>query len=412
MSDYVTHPSMDILSEVNNYIEGKTIVLGVTASVALYRSLDLARWLLRRGARVITVMTPEAAKLVSPEMFHWASGGPVYTGFTGGVEHISIARAASAMVVAPATLSTLAKIAHGVVDNPVALAAVSIMGYGKPVIAVPAMHGNMYESPQAREVVDRLRSQGVLVVDPKIEGGVAKYPDTHAVGRITAAQARKGLRDLEGIRALVTLGSTREWIDRVRFISNPSSGVMGLEAALELYARGAEVDVVAGYTSVEIPHLFNTVKTETTEDMAAAVEELTSKREYDAVVAAAAPVDFRPAGAFEGKIRSGQRLVLELEPTPKVLEGIARRPKVLVAFAAEYVDNLDSLRDPALEKMEKYDADLVVANRVGVEGVGFASPLLDVLMLDKSGEAVLKGSFHKEIVAAVIADEIAKLLSR
>ncbi|WP_062662635.1 bifunctional phosphopantothenoylcysteine decarboxylase/phosphopantothenate--cysteine ligase CoaBC [Aeropyrum camini] len=390
MDGDLAHPSMDILYEVNDYLKGKTIVLGVTASVALYRSLDLARWMLRRGARVITIMTPEAAKLVSPEMFHWAAGSPVYTGFTGGVEHISTAREASAMVVAPATLSTLAKIAYGVADNPVALAAVSIMGYGKPVVAVPAMHGNMYDSPQAREVVAKLRSQGVLVVEPKLEKGVAKYPETHAVGRVAAALARRGSRDLEGVRALVTLGATREWLDRVRFISNPSSGVMGLEAALELYARGAEVDVVAGHASVEIPHLFKVVRVNTTEDMAAAVEELTSMKEYDAVVAAAAPVDFRPAGKFEGKIRSGQRLVLELEPTPKVLDSIARKPGVLVAFAAEYVESVDSLHGPAMEKLEKYNADLVVANRVGVEGVASPAPSWRFLCLTGVGGLCLK----------------------
>ncbi len=154
------HPSKDITGSVNRYLAGHCIVLGVTGSVSLYRSLDLARWLMRRGARVRVVMTSAAADLLSPEMFHWATGEEVVTRVTGRVEHVALARECDAMVVAPASLSTLAKIAWGVADNSVVLTALAMRGEGKGVVVVPAMHGNMEKSPGYREAVASLSEQG------------------------------------------------------------------------------------------------------------------------------------------------------------------------------------------------------------------------------------------------------------
>lgn len=406
------HPALEILGEVNSYLDGKSIVLGVTASVAIYKSIDLARWIVRRKGHVTTVMTREAERLISREMFRWASGGEVYIEFTGDTEHIILSKTHSAMIVAPATLSTMAKIAYGIVDNPVALTAVTMLGEGKPVVLVPAMHGSMYSSPQSREIVDRLESQGYKVVTPLLEGSVAKYPDLHTVGRTVASLARTGSQDLKNVKVLVTLGSTREWIDRVRYISNPSSGSMGVEIGLELYARGASVDVVAGHTTVDIPHVFNTVKCDTTEDMAEKVRKLTEIQEYDVIVASGAPVDFKPKSFRDEKLRSGSALTLELAPTPKVLENLSKRPKMLVAFAAEYVESLEKLKQPALEKLAKYHSDLIVANRVGLPGAGFASPYLEALILDSHGRELFKGRTHKENIAAIIVDFISSGLGK
>lgn len=403
------HPSLDVLGEENRYLAGKVVALGVTGSVAVYRSLDLARWLLRRSARVKTVMTKEAAKLVSPTMFEWATGDEVYLEFGGETGHISLSRRVDAMVVAPATLSTMAKIAYGVLDNPVALTAVSVQGYGKPLVVVPAMHENLANSPQYARVTEALSSHGAVLVPPKVEGGVAKYPEVHHVGRVVAALARRGWRDLAGRRILVTAGPTREWLDPVRFISNPSSGSMGLEIALEAWARGAIVDLVVGAVRVSIPHFINVVKVETTEDMARAVESLTAEKEYDAIIGAAAPADYRPSQRSEAKIPSGSHLTLELEPTPKVLASIKRRPKALVAFAAETVDSLDELRVKALEKLEKYDADLIVGNIVGGEGRGFSARYVNALLASR-GSVLFEGEIHKEELAAVIVDHVAALL--
>ncbi len=403
------HPSLDVLGEDNRYLAGRLVVLGVTGSVAIYRSLDLARWLLRRSARVKTVMTREAARLVSPVMFEWAVGDEVYLEFGGETGHITLSRRADSMVVAPATLSTMAKIAQGILDNPVALAAASVQGYGKPLIVVPAMHENLLRSPQYRRVEELLREAGAVVVPPRVEGGVAKYPEVHHVGRVVAALSRRGWRDLEGRRILVTAGPTREWLDPVRFLSNPSSGSMGVEIALEAWARGAQVDLVAGAVRVSIPHFINTVRVETTEEMARAVEALTSEREYDAVIGAAAPADFRPSETRAAKIPSGSSLTLTLEPTPKVLASVRRRPRVLVAFAAETVEDLDELKEKAFEKLEKYGADMVVGNIVGGEGRGFAAKTSTVAVVTR-GSTVFEGDVHKEELAAIILDQVAAML--
>ncbi len=397
------HPADDIRGEVNNYLEGKCIILGVTGSIAAYRSLDTARWLIRRGARVVPVLTREAAKLVTPTMFHWATGEEALVDFTGETEHITLARTCDGMLIAPATLSTMAKIAYGIVDNPVALTAVSLAGYRKPLTIAPAMHSNMAKTSQYREAEARLAGLGALVVPPVWSNYAAKYPDPGLLGRITAAHTSRG-RDAGGLRILVTAGPTREWIDRVRFISNPSSGMMGVEVAVEAWARGAQVDLVHGPMKVQPPHFTRNHLVESTRDMAATVERLTREAEYHAMIAAAAPSDFTPSSRYEGKYRSGSSLTLTLEPTPKVIGSLARRPKVLVAFAAEVVNSLDELEVKAAEKLESTGADIMVANIVGRSGTGFSSSIDEVVILERGGRRLYRGTIHKEILARMIVD--------
>ena len=401
-----SHPSLDIVGEVNNYAGGRCVVLGVTGSVAAYKAIDTARWMMRRGARVRVVMTREAARLVSPRLFHWAVGVEPITEATGEVEHVSLARECDSMAIAPATLSTMSKVAGGVADNVVALTAISFLGYSKPVIVAPAMHENMHVTPQYRRVEEELRAQGVKVIPPLVEGGVAKYPDPAIVGRVVLA-ATVNEASLQGRRALVTAGATREWIDRVRFISNPSTGLMGLELGIEAWARGSSVDMVHGHVEVPLPHFLGKYRAETTSDMASIVGRLTETR-YDLVAMAAAPVDFAPSQRFSGKISSGGRLTVTLEPTPKVISSIRSRPRVLVTFAAEVVDSLSDLEAKAWEKLEKYDSDMVIANIVGTPGSGFASERSKVVIVDRDRGLVAKGYMHKEVLAKIIVDEAAK----
>lgn len=407
----MVHPVEDIRGEVNRYLDGKCIILGVTGSIAAYRSIDTARWLIRRGARVVPVLTWEAAKLVTPTMLHWATGEEALVDFTGETEHIRLARECDSMLVAPATLSTIAKIAYGIVDNPVALTAVSLMGYGKPLAVAPAMHSNMAKTKQYVEAVGALEAMGVLVVPPVWSGYAAKYPSPGLLGRVMAALTSRG-RDATGLSLLVTAGPTREWIDRVRYISNPSSGMMGVEVAVEAWARGARVDLVHGPMSVEAPHFTRNHRVESTRDMAERVRELTSATQYDAMVAAAAPSDFMPRERHEGKYRSGRPLTLALEPTPKVIGSLARRPRVLVAFAAEVVGGLDELRERAMEKLGSMGADMLVANIVGRSGTGFASSMDEVVVLAQGGEVLYSGVIHKEELARLIVDHVSRLTRR
>lgn len=402
------HPSKAIEASVNDYLAGRCILLGVTGSVSAYRSVDVARWLIRRGARVKPVLTRPAAQLVAPMLFHWATGEEALVDYTGRVEHILYSKDCDSMIVAPATLSTMAKIAYGIVDNSVALAAVSVLGEGKPVLIVPAMHKSMMDSPVYPEIVERLESMGAVVLPPRIEEGVAKYPDVWTVARTAAALTARG-RDLAGRRILVTAGATREWIDPARFISNPSSGRMGIEVAVEAWARGAEVYLVHGSTRHVLPHMVKLYSVDTTEEMAETVSRIVDEERIDILVAAAAPADYRPARRMGEKIKSGIRdLKLELEPTPKVIGGLAGRVRVLAAFAAETSESREDLEKAALEKMEKYGASIVVANVVGREGVGFSSKDLMALLIWRSSDGRLHkdfiGKIDKEVLARTILD--------
>jgi phosphopantothenoylcysteine decarboxylase/phosphopantothenate--cysteine ligase len=403
------HPSRDIVGVYSESLRGKCVVLGVTGSVAAYRSIDAARWLMRRGAEVRVILTKPAADLVSPRLFYWATGAPPIVELSGEVEHIELARTCDSMAVAPATLSTMSKIAWGITDNPVALTAVSMAGLGKPVLVFPAMHGNMAETIHYQEALAALARKGYAVIEPLRESGVAKFHDPRLVARLVAAVTLRG-RDMSGLEVLVTAGATREWIDRVRFISNPSSGRMGVEAALEAYARGARVVLLHGMLQVEVPPFIEAVRADTTEEMAARMGELTSRKRFDVIVAAAAPADYRPAEVAEGKLPSGLELSLRLLPTPKVLASIGLKPRVLVAFAAETVESLDELEARALAKMEKYSADIVVGNIVGEGGSGFSSLTNTGVIVTSRGEKLRFNNVLKEDLARLIFDKALDIL--
>jgi len=404
------HPSESIVGEYSSSLKGRCVALGVTGSVAAYKSIDTARWLLRRGARVRIVLTEPAAQFVTPALWHWAVGVEPVVSLSGEVEHIVLASECDSMLVAPATLSSISKIAYGIADNPVVLTAIAMRAEGKPVIAVPSMHGNMYESLQFKQAIAALTRLGYIVVPPRLEGGVAKYPDPLLLARLTSSVTRRG-RDLEGRRILVTAGPTREWIDPVRFISNPSSGRMGIEIAVEAYARGAEVVLVHGPTSLEVPYFIESYRVDTTEEMAEVVERLTGEKLFDAFIAAAAPADYRPARRSESKIRSGLEFSVELKPTPKVVESIVKRPRVLVIFAAETVGSIEELKPLARAKLEKYGADIVVANIVGRKGLGFSADRESGVILSSDGYESTFDSLLKEDLAGLILDLVSKKLS-
>ncbi len=378
------HPVEDIhATEAAGYLEGKCIILGVTGSIAAYRSIDTARWLIRRGARVKPLLTHEAVKLVGRDMWHWATGEEPIVDLSGETEHIELARQCDAMLVAPATLSTMAKIAWGIVDNPVALTAVSLAGYGKPLVIVPAMHWNMYTSNQYKIIEQKLREQDTIIVPPVESGYAAKYPEPWLIARITAAVTLRG-QDLKDRRILVTAGPTREWIDSVRYISNPSSGRMGVELAVEAWARGATVDLVHGPLRIDPPYMVNLHQAETTADMAGIIETLTSIYTYDALISAAAPADYTPVEKVHGKIKSGHHIVLRLKPTRQDISSYVNRPRVLVAFAAEVVDTLSQLEVLVREKLERIDADFIVGNIVGAPDSGFTSSWDKIVLIDKN----------------------------
>ncbi len=390
-------------------LSGKKIVLGLTGGIAIYRSVDLVRELVRMGAVVKPVFTPKAVEFINPLLFEWASGEKPVTRLSGRAEHVLLSNEYDAMVIAPATLNTMSKIAYGVGDNPVTLTAIAFLGAGKPVIMVPSMNLNLYNTPQYREIVKKLYEIGAVVIPPLISEDKAKYPPLSDLVYCIDALLDRG-RDMAGYNVLVTAGPTREYIDPVRVLTNPSTGYMGVTLAREICCRGGYVLLVHGPLAHEPPYLADRIEVETTLEMAEEVKKACLENTFDAAIFAAAPADYRPVQKASKKIPSRMgEITVKLRPTVKVVKALKSRPRVLVVFAAETVSGYDELVSRAMEKLEDYDADLVVANRVGVEGRGFGSEYIDLCLVSRDGHECL-GVVHKAFATRRIIDWVSSRL--
>ncbi|MEM4451790.1 MAG: bifunctional phosphopantothenoylcysteine decarboxylase/phosphopantothenate--cysteine ligase CoaBC [Thermosphaera sp.] len=387
---------------------GKHIALGVTGSVAAYKSVDLARRLIRMGAEIKPILTRFATRLIGPDLLWWATGSKPLFEMTGETEHIDVAKWSDALVIAPATLNTMSKIAHGILDELLSLTATTMMGDGKKVLFVPTMNLRLFNSPQYDKARKLLEEYGAIILPPFIEEDKVKFPPMDDLAHCIDAVVNRGL-DLKGKRVLVTAGPTREYIDPVRVITNSSSGLMGILIAREATCRGAEVDLILGPTHLSPPYMAHTIRVETTIEMANAVEKLTTDKRYDAGIFAAAPADFTPKTAFDRKIstRSTSTLLLELAPTRKVLKSIIHRPGKMIGYAAETASSQAELVDKGRVKLDDYKLDLVVANNILSEKAGFSKPLLDVCYIWGNGFKCV-GETFKELVARFVIDYISE----
>jgi phosphopantothenoylcysteine decarboxylase/phosphopantothenate--cysteine ligase len=400
------HVVTEIAGVEESDITGYRIVLGVTASAAMYKALDLARKLIRMGATVRVFMTPEAAKLISPTMFEWATGYPVTVELTGQVEHVSIARSYDALLIAPATLNTLADIASGHADNALTALAQEMLGQGKPVLAVPAMHGGMWRRFESK-LRHQLEAEGVYILEPELEGGRAKLPPVENIAWWVESTLTRRM-DLRGLRVLVTAGPTWEFIDPVRIITNPSSGLMGVSLALEAAYRGAQVTIIHGplSTCISLHGVKRRIEARTSDSMAEIViDEL--KEGYDVAVYAAAVADFKPERTASEKIPSRvEALELRLVPTRKIVrEAVEHSPTTVhIAFAAETVSSREELERKAVSKLAEYKVDAVVANNVAEPGIGFGSLYNEVLIVTRQGWKKWVPRLPKRMVARRVLD--------
>lgn len=398
------HPSKKIVGTISKELLGKSILLGVTGSISLYRSLDLARALMRRGSEIRVIMSSEAARLISPDMFLWATGNNVITQLTGELEHVELAEENDGFLIAPATANTIVKLAEGIADTPLVSTALNFMGLGKPVCVVPAMHLPMYQSPQVRKAVLRLREMSVRVVEPEIVNDLAHYPDVELITWSFIAHILRG-EDLKGVKMVVTAGPTREYMDPVRYISNPSSGTMGVSIANEAHFRGAEVYLVHGPLNSKVKNFVpNTVNVESTSEMRDAVVSLVEKG-YRTVIMAAAPADFRFRQRRDKKIDSHSEVpVVELEKTPKISQEL-RGKAFLVGFSAETADNDDELIEKAKAKKERHGFDIIIANNVARKDIGFASEYNEVVVIGNNFVRKIDKD-SKSIIARNILDVV------
>jgi phosphopantothenoylcysteine decarboxylase / phosphopantothenate---cysteine ligase len=392
---------------------GKRIVLGVTGSIAAYKSVGLLRALVREGAVVDITMTQSATRFVTPLTFEVLSGRPVTTDLFQAqqeMKHLSVPEEADAIVVAPATANFLAKAALGLGDD---LLSTMLLAAQCPLICVPAMDGGMWTHPTVKEHVSALRARGVHVLDPE-EGPLAS-------GRIgTGRLAEEGRileairsllapkRDWQGHRILVSAGPTQEPIDPVRYISNRSSGKMGYAIAEAAQARGARVVLVTGPTGIPTPRGVEIVSIETAEEMTKA---LCNRLSWSTVVIMAAAVaDFRPKHPAMQKLKKQAKTdtTLDLERTTDILAALSaqRTTQLLVGFAAETNDLLAH----ATDKLKTKDLDLIVANDVTKPGAGFGSDHNAVTLIDREGRITELPLKPKRVLADDILDVARRLL--
>lgn len=393
-------------------LRGKTIVLGVTGGIAVYKAVELLRLLTKAGAVVHVVMTRAATEFVTPLTFQTLSGHPVHIELFNLISeqeigHISLAERADLFIVAPATANFIGKVAGGIADD---LLTTTIMATKAPVLIAPAMNVNMYQNPIYRENEARLKSHGYLFVAPACGMLACGY---EGEGKLQApeqileeAVAALTPKPLAGERILVTAGPTREEIDPVRFISNHSSGKMGYAIARQARLRGAEVTLVTGPTALDVPYGVEVIRVESAEEMREAV--LAKLEAIDIVIKAAAVADYRPTLRAEMKVKkTASHLAIELEKNPDILAEIGARKegRTLVGFAAETEDLVGN----ATSKLHRKNLDMVVANDVSLEGAGFHVDTNIAKLLFRDGRVEELPLMGKEELAGIILDRVAVL---
>lgn len=390
------------------------VLLGITGGIASYKSAWLARLLTKAGAEVDVVMTRAATEFVGAITFEALTGRPVHAGlFDPGhaLEHIKLARAADAIVVAPATADFLARAASGQADD---LLTACLLAATCPVLLVPAMNDHMWAHPQTQRNVQHLTDLGYRVLPPDDgllavgEGsGPGRMPEPETifahVGRVLEPAG-----PLTGKRIVVTAGPTREAIDPVRFISNHSGGKMGAAIAAAAWRRGADVQLIAGPLAVAPPVGPHVTPVQTTADMAAAVRN--ALPDADVLIMAAAPADFTPATVAKSKIKKGAAAPsIDLSMTTDILKStrdVRRAGSIVVGFALE----TDDVMTHGREKLKAKDLDLIVVNDATEAGAGFGVDTNRVTMVDRDGHEDRLELMPKSAVADAILDRVEGLL--
>ena len=395
-------------------LENSSIALGVTGSIACHKAVDLASKLTQAGAQVDVVMTREAASFVTPLAFRGITHRPVITELFDpaselGIDHVALAKRADAVVVAPATANTMAKMAWGMADDALTT---TILATEAPVLVCPAMDGHMYDNAATQTNVKTLRDRGVVVEGP-VRGPLASglsgkgrmIEPPEILGHIGRLLGRRG--DLAGRRIVVTAGGTQEAIDPVRFISNRSSGKMGYAIAEAARDRGAASVIVAAPNSLPDPVGVIVAPVVSADEMKSALED--EAENADALVMAAAVSDWRPKTFAHQKIKkeaSSDTWAVQLVKTPDVVAGIKRNGLIKVGFAAESEDVIDN----AMAKIEPKGLDLIVANDVTDSEGGFGSDRNRVVILDSGGAAEELPLLSKYEVGHRVLDRVAALL--
>ena len=396
-------------------LEGKTVLLGVTGSIAAYKIAYLASALKKRRADVHVLMTKNATNFINPITFETLTGNKCLVdtfdrNFQFQVEHVSIAKKADVVMIAPASANVIGKLAHGIADD---MLTTTIMACKCKKFISPVMNTNMFENPVVQDNLKILEHYGYEVIAPASgylacgDTGAGKMPEPETLLAYIEREAACE-KDLKGKKILVTAGPTQESIDPVRYITNHSSGKMGYAIAKAAMLRGADVTLVSGRTAIEPPMFVKIVPVVTAKDMYEAVTSVSD--EQDIIIKAAAVADYRPAKVSDEKVKkSDGQMSIELERTDDILKFLGehkRDGQFLCGFSMETQNVIGNSR----AKLTKKNLDMVAANNVKVEGAGFQGDT-NVLTLITQDEEVSLPLMSKEDAALKILDKILTLTS-
>ncbi len=397
-------------------LKGKTVILGVTGSIAAYKAANLASLLKKQHADVHVIMTKNAMQFIGPVTFETLTGNKCLTdtfdrNFQFQVEHVELAKKADLAVVAPATANVMAKLAHGIADD---MLTTTLLACQCPKLIAPAMNTRMYENPVTQDNEAVLKKYGWQVIEPAVghlacgDTGRGKFPEEglileHILNNIAYE------KDMHGLNVLVTAGPTMEAIDPVRFISNHSTGKMGYAIAKICRMRGADVTLVSGRTNLSAPVGVTVVPIRSAQDMFEAVTARSAKQ--DIIIKAAAVADYRPAQVSDQKVKkSDNDMSLALERTQDILKWLGEHKgenQVLCGFAME----TEHMAEHAREKLQRKNLDLIAANNVKVKGAGFGTDTNVVTLITSEKEQELE-LMSKEEVAVRLVDELLALRER
>jgi phosphopantothenoylcysteine decarboxylase / phosphopantothenate---cysteine ligase len=404
------HPSEAIRGRRSQLLAGRRIVLGVSGSIAAIEVPRIIRELIRHGADVQVVMSAEAARLVTPESLRFASGHPPILELTGDVEHVTWLgpgeKRADALLIAPATANTISKIAQGIDDTPVTSFASVALGGRVPILIAPAMHASMGENPAVKSNLDRLRSWGVEIIEPRREENEEKVPSPEEIAAAVLHRLARG--PWAGRQVLVIGGASHEPIDDVRSITNESSGETAVALATQAHYRGAHVSLWMGAASAPLPTFVSVTRWSSVEDLQRMVtREVKVLGAADGVWIPAALADYTVKARPE-KIdsRALPRLTITLGPTPKILPEIRRRvhpPGIVVGFKLVSRQSADQLQRHAQALLDDVGLDAVVGNDRAVMG----SDRAEVLLLRKDGRSHWIRGLKSE-VAGRLLDELGR----
>ena len=394
-------------------LTGKTVLLGVSGSIAAYKTAYLASALKKLNANVHVLMTRNATNFINPITFETLTGNKCLVdtfdrNFEFSVEHVSLAKQADVVMIAPASANVIGKLANGIADD---MLTTTVMACKCRKLIAPAMNTNMFENPVVQDNLKTLVHYGYEVISPAVgylacgDTGAGKMPEPEVLLE-HILQEIEFEKDMQGLRVLVTAGPTQEAIDPVRYITNHSTGKMGYAIAKMASRRGAEVTLVTGQTALSDPRFVNVVQIQSAREM---FDEVTGRAaEQDIIIKAAAVADYRPKHVSNRKMKKQDgNLVIELERTDDILAylGENRKPgQLLCGFAMETENLLENSR----RKLEKKHLDMIVANSLRVEGAGFGGDT-NVVTLITDSEEISLGKMSKEETASHILDQIMKM---